>query len=66
MLGAAKEYGSDAEVILGFRSQENAILTDKFKSVAKRVEITTNDGTLGAKGFVTDVLKIWFKTVKMP
>lgn len=35
MLGAAKEYGSDAEVILGFRSQENAILTDKFKSVAK-------------------------------
>lgn len=57
MLGAAKEYGSDAEVILGFRSQENAILTDKFKSVAKRVEITTNDGTIGAKGFVTDVLK---------
>ena len=57
MLGAAKEYGSKAEVILGFRSKENAILTDKFKSVAKRVEITTNDGTLGTKGFVTDVLK---------
>lgn len=66
MLGAAKEYGSDAEVILGFRSQENAILTDKFKSVAKRVEITTNDGTLGAKALLPMCLKIWFKTAKMP
>ncbi len=57
MLGAAEDYGKDAVAILGFRSKENAILIDDFKAQCKSVYVTTNDGTLGTKGFVTDVLK---------
>lgn len=57
MLGAAEDYGTNAVAILGFRSAENAILIDDFKRVCTSVEVTTNDGTLGKKGFVTDVLK---------
>lgn len=57
MLGAAQDYGKGAVAILGFRSSENAILIDKFEKACSQVFITTNDGTLGTKGFVTDVLK---------
>lgn len=57
MLGACREYGENAEAILGFRSGANAILVGKFMDCCRSVDITTNDGTLGTKGFVTDVLK---------
>lgn len=57
MLGAAQEYGENAVAILGFRSQEQLILEEKFAQCCKEVSITTNDGSYGIKGFVTDVLK---------
>lgn len=57
MLGACQDYGKNAEAILGFRSGVNAILVGKFMDCCKDVQVTTNDGTLGTKGFVTDVLK---------
>lgn len=56
MLGAAQAYGENAVAVLGFRSKENAILVEDFKACCKDVFITTNDGTLGKKGFATDVL----------
>ncbi len=57
MLGAAQDYGENAEAILGFRSHEQMILLDKFKKCCKSVAVTTNDGSFGEKGFVTDILK---------
>lgn len=57
MLGAAQDYGANAEAILGFRSVEQVILLEKFKQCCRSVSVTTNDGSYGKKGFVTDVLK---------
>ena len=57
MLGAAQAYGQHAEVILGFRSQNQLILLDDFKRVTEDVSVATNDGSYGVKGFVTDILK---------
>lgn len=56
MLGAAQEYGENAEAILGFRSAAQIILLDKFKACCQSVDVTTNDGSFGVRGFVTDVL----------
>lgn len=57
MLGAAQDYGENAEAILGFRSEAQVILLDKFESACRRVAVTTDDGSFGTKGFVTDILK---------
>ena len=57
MLGAAQDYGENAEAILGFRSKEQLILLDKFKRCCQSIAVTTNDGSYGTKGFVTDILK---------
>lgn len=57
MLGAAQTYGENAEAILGFRSKEQMILLEKFQACCKCVDVTTNDGSFGTKGFVTDVLR---------
>lgn len=57
MLGALKAYGKNATAILGFRGKENAILISEFEKNADEVFVTTNDGTLGRRGFVTDVLR---------
>jgi len=42
---------------LGFRSAENAVLLDEFKKECKNVYVTTDDGSLETKGFVTEILE---------
>ncbi|HHV98578.1 MAG TPA: dihydroorotate dehydrogenase electron transfer subunit [Clostridiaceae bacterium] len=42
---------------LGFRSAENAVLLDEFKKESDSMYVTTDDGSLGSKGFVTDILE---------
>ncbi|RKQ37420.1 dihydroorotate dehydrogenase electron transfer subunit [Oceanobacillus halophilus] len=41
--------------VLGFQSKEYVFYEEKFKELGK-THIVTNDGSYGAKGFVTDVL----------
>lgn len=48
--------GTACDVILGGRSSEFVILKNEFESVSQ-VYVATNDGSLGFKGFVTDILK---------
>ena len=48
-----KNNGFKPEFLLGFRNRERVILTDEYSSVGT-VHITTEDGSLGEKGFVTD------------
>ena len=47
----------DPLVITGFRGRELVILQDDFASTGAEVELCTDDGTAGRKGFVTDVLR---------
>jgi len=54
---ALHKAGTDVDVIMGFRSKDIVILEDEMKEVCSRLFITTDDGTYGEKGFVTDKLK---------
>lgn len=44
-------------VILGFTSYQDVFYEEEFKKLGVEVYISTNDGTYGKKGFVTDVIK---------
>lgn len=54
---AMKEAGNDVTTILGTRTKRLLILENELKSVSKEFYITTDDGSYGKKGFVTDILK---------
>ena len=57
MFGLCKrlvETGLRPVVILGFRSAENVFYQDRFEEMGADVTITTEDGSLGEKGFATD------------
>ena len=41
-----------ADAVLGFRSADKALLTEEFAAVCQHVQIMSDDGTLGQKGFV--------------
>lgn len=49
--------GKKATVILGFNSEKEVFGVDEFKATGAEVYVTTVDGSVGTKGFVTDVLK---------
>jgi ferredoxin--NADP+ reductase len=49
--------GVDVDVIIGARSENLIILEDECRAVCNRLFITTDDGTKGRKGLVTDVLR---------
>lgn len=49
--------GIKVDTIIGFRNQELIILGDEMQAVSDRLFVTTDDGSNGHQGFVTDVLK---------
>ena len=49
--------GVEVDLIAGFRSKDIVILEDEMRAVSTNLYITTDDGTYGTKGFVTNVLK---------
>lgn len=49
--------GKKPIVILGFASKDDVFFEEEFKALGIEVHITTNDGSVGTKGFVTDVMK---------
>lgn len=54
---ALKEAGNHVISIIGGRSKEYVILEDEMKAVCDEVYPTTDDGSYGFHGFVTDKLK---------
>ncbi len=54
LLGIAKK----PTVVLGFNSAEEIFLVDDFKALGVDVVVTTVDGSVGVKGFVTTALPI--------
>jgi len=56
---ALKEAGNEVQNIIGVRNAEMMMLKTEMEQVSSNSKIffTSNDGSLGQKGFVTDVLK---------
>ncbi len=51
-----KEAGNEVTVILGGRSKQFVIMEEYFKDVVDNLMVTTDDGSYGIKGFVTNAL----------
>ena len=54
---ALHKAGVEVDVIAGFRSKDIVILEDEYKDACDNLYITTDDGTYGEKGFVTNKLQ---------
>ena len=54
---ALKEVGNHVTAILGARSKDLLIMEEKMGAASHELLITTDDGSYGRKGFVTDALK---------
>ena len=55
-LRALAQMGVDVDVIIGGREAQYVLWADEFRKFCKNIYITTDDGSLGQKGFVTQVL----------
>jgi len=53
-----KNLGNKLITILGARSKNLLFWEERFKDISDEILITTDDGSYGIKGFVTDALKI--------
>ena len=49
--------GKHPQVVLGFNTGAEIFLAEDFKALGAEVYIATADGSVGTKGFVTDVIK---------
>ena len=54
---ALHNLGVEVDVIAGFRNKDIVILEDEFKKASTNFYITTDDGSYGEKGFVTNKLQ---------
>lgn len=57
ILKALKEKKNRVTVILGARNKELLVWEDKFSKYADKILLTTDDGSSGRKGLVTEALK---------
>ena len=60
MYGLCKKLvaeGKKPTVILGFNTADEIFYKEEFEALGVKVYVTTGDGRVGVKGFVTDVMK---------
>ena len=60
MYGLCKKLiseGKQVSVILGFNKESEIFYKEEFESLGAKVYIATADGSVGTKGFVTDIMK---------
>lgn len=50
------EKGRKVTVVLGFNTASEVVLRDEFAALGAEVHVATMDGSLGTRGFVTDVV----------
>ena len=62
---AFKDAGNKVYMIMGARNKDLIFWQDKMKDACTELFITTDDGTLGEKGFVTQVLDRIIKNEKV-
>ncbi len=53
--------GYEVDIIAGFRNKDICILEEEMKACSSNLYITTDDGSYGEKGFVTDKLRALVK-----
>lgn len=53
-----KKLGNRVIGVVGSRSKDLLIMVEELKAVCDEVVVTTNDGSMGTKGMVTDGLKL--------
>lgn len=51
-----REHGIDVDVIVGSKTKDLLILTEEMEAQAGNLYITTDDGSFGRKGMVTEVI----------
>lgn len=51
------DIGAHVDVIIGFRTKDLILLEDELKEASENLYITTDDGSYGFHGFVTQVLQ---------
>ena len=51
-----KAKGKHVTAVLGFNKADEIILADPFRSICDEVLVSTVDGSVGVKGFVTDAI----------
>jgi dihydroorotate dehydrogenase electron transfer subunit len=61
----AKEEGLEIISIVGAKTREDLFFVDRMKESCSRVVVTTDDGSLGMKGFASDALKDLLKKEKV-
>lgn len=54
---ALRAMGVSVDMIAGFRTKELVILEDEMRAVSDRFILTTDDGSYGEQGFVTNALQ---------
>lgn len=54
---ALVQKGVTPQVVMGFNTHEDIILTEEFRALGITPVIATADGSAGVKGFVTDAMK---------
>jgi len=64
-LRAFKEAGNKTISIIGFRSRDLIFWEDKFRKYSDELIITTDDGSFGEKGLVTNPLKRVLEEIKV-
>lgn len=57
VIAALKDSGCQVHVILGSRAKELLILKEEISRYADKLYIATDDGSLGERGFTSDILK---------
>lgn len=60
LYGLAKalvDTGVTPQVVIGFNSADDLILTEEFRTLGIKPIVTTANGSMGIKGFVTDAMK---------
>ena len=53
-----KARGKKVTAVLGFNKADEIILASEFRNLCDEVMVSTADGSVGVKGFVTDALKV--------
>lgn len=56
-LKAYHKQGTKIDLVLGAKNKEYLLLQKEFEAICEHVYYTTDDGSFGHKGFVTDVVK---------
>ena len=51
------QQGKSVQVVLGFNKESEIFLAEEFRALGAQVYVATADGSVGVKGFVTDVIR---------